>query len=53
MYYSVRFQFEDDYYLTAVCIANNKEEAFTKFIYRYPNCKINIKDIKENKNETF
>lgn len=53
MYCSVRFKFEDDYYLTAACIANSKEEAFTKFTHRYPNCKINIEDIKESKNETF
>lgn len=52
-YYSVRFKFEGDYYITAVCIASNKDEAFTKFIYRYPNSKISIEDIKENNDETF
>lgn len=46
-YYSVRFKFEDDYYITAYCKANNKKEAFTKFICRYPNSKISIKDIEE------
>lgn len=46
-YYSVRFKFEDDYYITAYCKANNKKEAFTKFICRYPNSKISIKEKEE------
>ena len=52
-YYSVRFKFEDDYCITSVCIANNKDEAFAKFVYRYPNSKISIEDVKEYNNETF
>lgn len=51
-YYTVRFCFEDNYYLTSAVLANNKEEAFNKFTYRYPNCKIEIENIIE-KEESY
>ena len=49
-YYSVRFKFEDDYYMTSYCKANNKKEAFTKFTKRYTTCEIKIENIIKEKN---
>ena len=34
-YYSVRFKFEDDYYMTAYCKANNKKEMFVRYDDKY------------------